>query len=104
MSAPTQTKTSLGLDLPKACQLVASEGASPYIRAIGALTAAALLIRDVDWSHMVATKRVELGAIFIGLLDSIGDAMEAEFGVSAFDDDDGGDDGDGGDADEGGAP
>lgn len=96
MSDPTKTKTSLDLDLPKACQLVASEGASPHIRLIGALTAAALLIRNVDWSHMAETKRVELGAIFIGLLDSIGDALEAEFGVSDFDADDGGDGAEGG--------
>lgn len=96
MSDQTKTKTSLDLDLPKACQLVASEGASPHIRAIGALAAASLLIRDIDWSHMAATKRAEIGGIFIGLLDSIGDAMEAEFGGGDFDDDDG-------DADEGGA-
>ncbi len=87
-------KTSLDLDLPKACHLVAS-GNLPHIRAIGALAAASMLIRDIDWSHMEATKRAEIGGIFIGLLDSIGDAMEAEFGVSDFDDDDG-------DADEGG--
>ena len=92
-----QTKTSINLDLPKALEIASNELASPHIRTIGALTAAALLIRDVDWSHMAATKRVELGAIFIGLLDSIGDAMEAEFGVSDFDGDDG-------DATEGGAP
>lgn len=96
MSDPTKTKTSLDLDLPKACQLVASAGASPHIRAIGALTAAALLIPFIGWSDMAETKRVELGAIFMGLLDSIGDALEAEFGVSDFDDDDGGDGAEGG--------
>jgi len=92
------TTASIDIDLPKACQLVAADGAPPHIRTIGALTAASLLIRDIDFGSMTAAKRTEIGAIFIGLLDSIGNAMEAEFGLSDFDDDDGGD------GDEGGAP
>ena len=71
-----QTKTSINLDLPKALEIASNELASPHIRTIGALTAAALLIRDIDWTPMEETKRVNLGEIFIGLIEIIGNVLD----------------------------
>lgn len=76
MSDPTieSKTTTLKLDLPNALQIAAT-GDLPHIRAVGALAAAAILIRDIDWAAMSAEKRDEYFELLMGINGNIHDAL-----------------------------
>ena len=70
----SNTATTLKLDLTNALQ-IAVTGELAYIRAVGALAAAVILIRNIDWAAMSAEQQDEYFELLMGINGNIDDAL-----------------------------
>lgn len=74
MSDPTNNTSTLTLDTGKARALL-NESNPAYLQVLGALVAASLLIRSIDWGAMSETSRAEYLELYFCLNDNIRDAL-----------------------------
>jgi len=85
------TNTTLKLDLPTALHVAATFD-STALRAFGALAAATILFRNIDWSEFRKRPEYkEYAELYQKLLEDLGNSIESGIGHSDFDDDDGDD-------------
>lgn len=90
-NASTSTRAILELNLPTSLH-VAATFESTALRALGALAAATILFRNIDWSEFRKDPVYqEHSEIYQQLLNDIGNSIESGVCDSDFDDDDGDD-------------